>query len=505
MTTEGPRLRSSREAADVLTRALGGAGSRVVPEMTIADAAAKSGLPLRDAEQGLHALVAEYRGHLRVTADGDLLFRFPNGLTKPWVTTTRLRRAASVVGGFFLSALRFIVRAWIAIVLVGYVVIFVAIFLSLFFARSDDNKGRSGGGSVGIQLIAAFLRVVGDSLFWMFHPFSPYSYALYAGTWGSSGSARPASARTPSPWEPKEPKVPFYEKVNRFFFGPEVKKEEPLANEKRILAELRAQKGRIGLSDVMRVTGLPRDEADPLMARLMLDYDGTVEVSEEGGITYRFAEIRKTAERAPAAEGRPEPAWARPADLAPLTGNSAGANLLIVLLNGFNLIAGFWALSNGMTMERIGHLLSGIPWDKLPPTGTAWGLGVVPIVFSILLFVVPIARALWRPFKERRTARERGRKALLRAVLERASRRDGVSETELAGAWAHAAGQIPDEKTLTREVVALGGDVDMENSSDGIRYRFPELSAEARAVEAEREAAAEEEAKVGPVIFSSES
>ncbi len=38
----------------------------------------------------------------------------------------------------------------------------------------------------------------------------------------------------------------------------------------------------------MRVTGLPRDEADPLMSRLMLDYDGSVEVSDEGGIFYRF-------------------------------------------------------------------------------------------------------------------------------------------------------------------------------------------------------------------------
>ena len=45
----------------------------------------------------------------------------------------------------------------------------------------------------------------------------------------------------------------------------------------------------------MRVTGLPRDKADPLMARLMLDYEGDVGVSEDGGIFYRFAALRKTA------------------------------------------------------------------------------------------------------------------------------------------------------------------------------------------------------------------
>ena len=74
--------------------------------------------------------------------------------------------------------------------------------------------------------------------------------------------------------------------------------------ERRILAEIRAQKGRIGLADVMRVTGLPREEADPLMARLMLDYEGDVEVSEEGGIIYRFEALRKTASR----PGDPRPA-----------------------------------------------------------------------------------------------------------------------------------------------------------------------------------------------------
>jgi hypothetical protein len=37
-----------------------------------------------------------------------------------------------------------------------------------------------------------------------------------------------------------------------------------------------------------------------------------------------------------------------------------------------------------------------------------------------------------------------------------------------------------------------------------VRYRFPDLEAEAKAVQAEREAAAEDEARVGPVIFSSE-
>lgn len=503
MTDKAPRVAGTPAAAFTLMTALGGAGAATVPDMTIADAAAKSGLPLWDAERALHALVAEYRGHLRVTAEGDLLFRFPHGFNKPWVTRTWLSETAGKVGRALLGVARFVVRAWIAIVLVGYVLIFVALLLALAFTRSDDRGGRGGG--LGIHVMGAVFRILADALFWMFHPFSPFSYTYVGRPYGDAGWAG-GGASAPPPAVPEAPKVPFYEKVNRFFFGPEEPREDALAMKRKVLAEIRAQKGRIGLSDVMRVTGLPRDRADPLMSELMLAYDGTVEVSPEGGIAYRFAELRKTA-GAPDEGGpteRPEPVWAGEGGVAPFTGNSLGSNVLIVLLNGFNLIASYWALTSGMTFERIGHLTAGIPWEKLPPTGTPWALGVVPLVFSIALFALPLLRAAWRPFKARRAAREAGRKAVLRAVLEGVQKRTGVTEEELSAAWEDAAGSAPDPKVLAREVVALGGDVDMEHSEHGVRYRFPDLELEARAVAAEREAAAEEEARVGPVIFSSE-
>lgn len=501
MTSTAPRVMDAPAAADALAKALGGRGASKVADMTIADASAKSGLALWDAERALHALVSEYRGHLRVTSEGDLLFRFPTGFTKPWETRTALAKAAGAVGRALMGAARFVVRAWIAIVLVGYVLLFVAILIALAAARSDDSRGRGGS---GVGIAGVFFRVVFDALFWTFHPFSPFAYRYYDSpsygtTYGAGYGARGY------PMQPAEPKTPFYEKVNRFFFGPETPAPDPRAMEKTILAEIRAQKGRIGLADVMRVTGLPRDEADPLMSRLMLEYGGTVDVSEEGGIAYRFAEIRKTAaDPALASQGRPAPVWSRPTEATPLTGNGAGTNLLIILLNGFNLMASLWALSQDMTIARVTALLQGVPWLKLPPAGTAIALGVVPLVFSIALFALPLVRAAWQPFKARRAARENGRKAMLRAVLEKVGRKQGVSEEELIGAWATAAGSPPDPKTISREVVALGGDVDLEDAAKGVLYRFPDLEAEARAVEAEREAAAEDEARMAPVVFSSE-
>ncbi|WP_438014461.1 hypothetical protein WMF18_26640 [Sorangium sp. So ce315] len=495
MTLKSPKLMEARRAADILESALRGHTG----DLTLADASARSGLPLRDAESGLHLLVSEYRGHLKATSEGELLFRFPHGFTKPWETRTRLQRALRAVLRGAAGVARFVVRAWIAIVLIAYVAIFVGILIAQMFARSS-NDSREDGGFSGSFAGYVLLRVVLDAIFWTFHPFSPFVWTADP-PWSSSRDRRGAFGQA---YRRRRDETPFYEKVNRFFFGPTPAPRDPLEDEKLILAEIRAQRGRIGLADVMRVTGLPRDEADPLMARLMLDYDGTVDVSEEGGIVYRFEAIRRTAAEAP--PRAPAPVWAKREELPPLTGNGAGVNALIVALNGFNLLMSLYALGAHLTLDNLGLLASGVSMADLPPTGTAVALGVVPLVFSLALFALPLGRALLRPLKRRRLARRNARRAVLQAILTRVGARRGrepITDEVLQRAWQDAAGAPPRSEEITREVVALGGDVDLE-AGGGIRYRFPDLETEAKALEAEREAASEEETRAGKVIFSSD-
>src|SRR5277367_2929896 len=133
------------QAARALEEALTGQGR----DFTVADAAAKGGVALRDAETGLHALLSEYRGHLRVTAEGELLFRFPAGFTKPWETRTRLAALAQRTGKALLGVGRFVVRAWISVVLIGYALIFLALIIGLMLARSGDSRDSRG---VGLEI-----------------------------------------------------------------------------------------------------------------------------------------------------------------------------------------------------------------------------------------------------------------------------------------------------------------------------------------------------------------
>jgi hypothetical protein len=472
--------------------------------LTVADAAAQTGLALRDAESGLKWLSTEYRGQLRVTSEGELVHVFPSGFAKPWEGPETRRRMARAVGRALMGTLRFVVRAWVAIVLVGYAALFLALLLGLTFARQgNDSNSRRDDGLPGGALAYAFFRVVGDALFWTFHPWSPFS--LYAGpAWGAPATQGYAPARRQ---RPREPRVPLYERVNRFFFGPPPQPVDPRENEQLIVAAIRAGKGRIGLADVMRVTGLPREQADPLMAKLMLDYDGDVAVSEEGGIFYRFPAIRKTAVASePAAPTEPPPAWSRSKPTPPLTGNSAGTNVAIAFLNTFNLLMAAWCLENGMTIERLAHMFERVPHGAIQPIadpGLPIALGVVPLIFSVLLFVVPIVRAASRPWKQREAEREKGRLAVLREVLERVRAKQPVTDAAVTGAWRRATGHDAPPKRIDRELVALGGDVAIEPSG-ATRWRFADLETESAAVAAEREAASDDEARLGEVVYATD-
>jgi hypothetical protein len=482
--------------------------------LTIADAATKSGLALRDAERGLHALSSEYRGHLRVTSEGELLFLYPTGFTKPWETRSAVSRALSAIGRGATGVLRFAVRAWLLVVLVSYALLFLAVIIGLSVARSSSSSSSDRDGFPGSALLYVVFRVLADAIFWTFHPFSPVSL-----NWGERARGHDTANWRKGPVElpradssllsathahaPADaPDAPFYEKVNRFFFGPTPQKPDPRAMERTLLTEIRSKKGRIGLADVMRVTGLPRAEADPLMARLMLDYDGDVFVSEDGGIAYRFESLRKTVDVGVPFEG-PRAAWEQEKRVPPLTGNGIGTNFLIVLLNGFNVVMSLVAIGSGLTIERLSQLLSRVPIEEIAPPSTPWLLGIVPLVLSLALFLLPIGRAIGRAFEKRKVAQENGRLAVLREVVTRVEAKQRIDDAVLATAWRGAVGEEPSSKELTKRVVELGGTAEIEDAGT-VRYRFVDLETEAKALEEEREAAAEAEADVGKVIFASD-
>ncbi len=481
---EKVRTLEAEKAAEILEAALRGHKG----DLTVADAAAKGGVALREAELGLHHLSSKYRGTLSATDKGELLFRFPYGFSLPLTKRPGVVRFFEKLKRGVMGAAKLVVRAWISIVLVAYVAVFIGIALALMFGGNDN---RRGGGNAG-GIVFALVRVLSEAFFWTFHPFSPF----YAGDYYARSRQRSR----------RSAKAPFYERVNRFVFGPEDKKPDAREMERRILTQIRASSGRVGIGDVMRVTGLPREEADPLMARLMLDYEGEVEVSEDGGIFYKFPALRRTAQQT-AFDRPPSPVWTERVDAPPVTGNDSGSNLLIGGLNAFNLFMSLVAFGSNLTVARIAQIIdhwgSHVPWIPIPYDGTPIVLGIIPLVFSTALFALPLLRWATKGRRQKKAQNENARRAVLKTVLDATQRDQGVTDGELKKAWRDATGIEPDEKKIRQEVVALGGDIDLDAVEKGERaqYRFRDLEAEVEALKKERSEASETEKDAGVVVF----
>lgn len=444
------------QAAGVLRTALAGQTG----DTTIADAAARTGLALRDAELGLHKLASVHHGHLSVTDKGELLFRFPTGFSIDYERRSRVRAIARWIGGGFAGLAKWVVRVGLAVFLVGYAVVFAVGLLVGAIALSvvaEDSAPLEGAG----YLLWGMLELTSDALFWSTHPRA------------SIGGNVDGHRRR------------FYDRVNRLFFGPPHPPVDPLAHTKMLATEIRARRGRLGLGDVVRVTGLPRDEAEAMVSRLLVDYDGEVDVTEEGAIVYRFPELRPTAGAkalpAPAEPAAPLPAiWRAPVERVPFTGNTIGNNTAIVLLTAFVGLMGW-----------VGTLL-GLP---------LWA-AELPLFATLVFAAVPIVRIPSHIARRRAIANENGHRALLRLAHEGACEARGLDEAELATAWTAAAGRALAPVALRRKLVEMGGEVGIDDSGR-CDWRFPELELELRALALERSTAGDTEREIGTIEFTS--
>jgi hypothetical protein len=439
---------SDNRAKSVMLTALRGRGAK----LTRADAIVASGLPEDDAGRALTALLKEYRSHLSATASGELLYEFDPAFSRrdtvPW------RERAAAVADKLWRGFTFLFKIAIVATLVGYFVLFVAMMVAMIFARNSSSDRDDDGGGFGIGPLLWF---------WGWDP-GPSTYGR-----------RPARAARIAP------RAPFYKRVFAFVFGPPASKVDPLEDERRIVATIRAERGRIAPVDLVRLMGWTFPRAEEEATRLMVDYGGEPEVTDEGVVVYVFKALRRTAgEVAEAATTR----WAseRLEATPPLTGNPPETNALIGVFNGFNLLAPFWIVP---AFEA-----------RLHVSLASWHFVFVdfPIAFSAVFFAVPFARWIKGRIEARRRAARNDRRRLIGRIFAGTGPR---LREELAPTPALAA-------MLDRELVSLGGDVAAEPDASGrVRYTFPRVEQETAALARVRAAASAAEQNAGAVVFSS--
>jgi hypothetical protein len=436
---------SDQRAAAVMIEALRGRGAK----LTRADAIVASGLPEDEAGRALTLLLKEYRSHLSATENGELLYEFDPSFARRNAVTWRERGAA--LGRRLWKGFTALFKVAIMATLVGYFLLFVAMMVAMLFARSSSDRDDDGGG-IGL-----------GPLFWF------WGFDVGSSHNGYGYGRRPAR-RVSGP--------PFYKKVFAFVFGPPAPAPDPLQTEKEIVAYIRARRGRIAAADLVRLMGWTFPRADEELTRLMVDYGGEPEVSDDGVVYYTFKELRRTATRT---DGALVPRWAseRLEPTPALTGNPPESNAMIAAFNGFNLLAPFWIVP---AFEARLHV-SLASWH-----GVLWDF---PLAFSAVFFAVPAGRWL----KARVDARHRRVRNDRRRLLGRIFAGEGPrAREELAPTPAMAA-------LLDRELVSLGGDVAID--AGRVLYTFPRIEREATTMERVRAAAPETEREAGALVFSS--
>jgi len=445
-TTFAAKSYSESEARRILLEALKGQGG----QLTKADAVTKSGLPVPVAEDALGGLLKEFRSHLAATESGELIYQFDPSFTRR--DAVSLREKLAKVGDAVWRGFTFLFKISIVTTLVAYFVIFVAMLIAVLFARRSSDD-RDSGGDIDFTW----------PLFWMWG-------------WGPSYDGGPYRRR-----RRRLPDKPLYKKVFEFVFGPPKPLADPLAEEKEVLAYIRQKNGRIAAVDLVMLMGWDFARAEEEATRLLVNYGGEPDVTDDGVVVYVFKDIRKTAELGEQPEAPVRRAWERLESRPPLTGNRTGTNVAISLFNGFNLLAPFWIVPAFEASLR----------TSFP--GQEFLLHDYPLAFSSLLFAVPLGRWLVERAREPGRRRRNARRSLLQAVVDRRGQAAPVEELAPEPAAAEA---------LSHNLVALGGDVVTDDNGQ-IRYAFPRIAEELADIEKVRAQASGRERDPGAIVFSS--
>jgi len=476
-------------------------------EATAADLVALTGLPKPQIDLELKAVSDEYGARLKVTESGELLYSFPEGMRSRYrgfgPSLKRFwkgfRKGAALVGTWLF-------KAWIMLMLVGYFALFVGLAVLAFvasFALQASGKGgdredrRGGSGLGGLWLTSRVFETIIRIWFYSELFKDPRDRAYERGVRE----------------EKRRNKRPLHKAVFSFVFGdgdPNSAYDE--VEKKAIVAFIQANKGIMTMPEFLALTGLPPLEAEERINRYLVEFEGSPEVSQEGGIYYFFPSLLRRADKRDRSFGGASPLKR----LGAFSANPKKLNKWFVAINAANILFGsyfLWgALTIGMPVLVNGtfRIPSGFGFfytfttaifsnflvaNSLPLV--TWGLGVVPLAFSAFFYAIPALRS-------RRLARENEalrvdnlRKIAYRAVLDapEALRPEAIPATldEAKPRDAKAA-----EKILVTLAAHSGG-----VPTEGGAYSYPEIArTQAEAAKA-RAAVRESDYELGASVFDS--
>ena len=463
-------------------------------EAATADIVAFTGLPKPQVDAELPAVADEYNGRLKVTDSGEILYSFPDGFHSRYKGLgPRLGRFFRASGKVARAVGTFLFKAWIMVMLVGYFVLFIALAVLAVVASvaisASDRNGRSrsrGGSSLVMGLLNMIMRI------W-----------FYNEVFKSPGQRRyevDTRARN------KENRRPLHKAIFSFVFGEGDPNAAHDTVEKRaFVALVRAKKGIVILEDFMSVTGLSPADADRAINRYLYEFEGSPEVSDNGTVYFHFPKLllRAREDEAGAADSPMK-------RLRVFSVNEKKSNFWYAAINGINLAFGSYFLYTTLAYETIarqpvsggtylfwfvGNLFAQFSTD---PLGLMMiGLGLVPLAFSALFWLVPALRA-GSVARENERIRKENLKRLVyaNAVASPAAVRV-PSASELPAV------AKPKDESAARKVVEELAAYESGDPVEGGAWRLPELERKLADVQTVRTRVKSADNSLGDVAFDS--
>ncbi|GMO27378.1 MAG: hypothetical protein Ta2F_02950 [Termitinemataceae bacterium] len=359
--------------------------------LTAADICAKTALPLNTVKDLVPVAADEFSAHLQVTESGEILYTFPNTWTSKYTGfKARLRRATDKLLGGIKIAAAALFKVWIMVMLIGYFVFFLLLALAGLIlsmaARSSSNSSSndSGGGGFFIaNLFEIFIRL------WFYSELTkPGRYDSYYGN-------------DPYHNQRKQKGKPLHKAIFSFVFGdgdPNAGIEEQ--EKKAIIAYLQAHKGVISLAEFMTLTGSNAKTAEGKITEFCVQYGGMPEATEDGTVVYCFDDLLKSADKKDRSFGMVS---APLKQLRKFSANKGNMNTAFCFINGINLLFGSYFLyfslaSNianaaGVFLYKVAYILMNQLAGIADPSSILLiGLGIVPLAFSFLFWIIPALR-----------------------------------------------------------------------------------------------------------------
>jgi hypothetical protein len=359
--------------------------------MTVADVVARTALPLETVRELVTDVASEYSAHLSVTESGEILYSFPSGFTSKYRSFKAFMcRTLEKLGHVLKIAGAALFKVWIMVMLVGYFVLFMLIALAalvLSFAanssNNDDRRGNSGGGFFFASSIFDFIIRI-----WFYSELTKSFDRRY----GYETARRRPKGK------------PLYKAIFSFVFGDGDPNAAVETRERQaLIAYIQANRGVISLPEFMILTGRSGSEADSSISAYCSEYGGMPEATEDGTVVYRFDALL------PRADGTDRSFNGFSAPLKQLnrfSSNKTKMNVWFSIINSVNLIFGSYffinALNSGaiLTQEHFNaaSYLYGVTYvlahnfiaNPLPVITI--GLGIVPFIFSLFFWLIPLLR-----------------------------------------------------------------------------------------------------------------